>query len=136
MIESIRSIVRVRAKNCCEYCFAQAEFSHDPFSEEHIWPTSKRGQYILENLAWACLGCNFFKGAATVALDFLTGLLVPLYNPRKDMWETHFEWNEDFTILIGLTPTGRATITRLKLNREGLMNLRRLLVKEGKHPPK
>ena len=136
MIGTIRSAVRIRANNCCEYCFAQAAFSHDPFSEEHILPVSKGGLYILENLAWACLGCNFFKGAVTFAIDFLTGSLVPLFNPRKDVWDTHFEWNEDFTNLNGLTPTGRATITRLKLNRPGLINFRKVLVNQGKHPPR
>ena len=136
MTEAMRSLVRFRAANCCEYCCAQAAFSHDPFSDEHILPVSKGGLDILENLAWACLGCNFYKGAATSAVDLLTGQLVPLFNPRTDSWVTHFEWTENFTILRGLTPTGRATIIRLKLNREGLVNLREVLVQAGKHPPK
>ena len=136
MINSIRLAVQIRADNCCEYCFAQDNFSHDPFSEEHILPVTKGGLYILDNLAWACLGCNFSKGPATSAIDFLTGSLVPLYNPREDNWETHFEWHEDFTILVGLTPIGRATITRLKLNRPGLINFRSVLVSQGIHPPK
>jgi len=37
--------------------------------------------------------------------------------------------------LLGLTPTGRATIAALRLNREGVINLRRALKLEGKHPP-
>jgi len=44
-------------------------------------------------------------------------------------------WNEDFTLIIGLTPTGRATVETLQLNREGLVNLRRLLYAMGEHPP-
>ena len=35
-----------------------------------------------------------------------------------------------------LTPKGRATVARLQLNREGVVNLRRLLRRIGKHPPK
>lgn len=121
MRESLRSVVRLRAANCCEYCLAQGTFSHDPFSDEHILPVSKGGQDILENLAWACLGCNFYKSNITTAIDFVTGQLVPLFHPRNDNWKTHFRWNEDFTMMIGNTPTGRATILRLKLNREGLV---------------
>jgi hypothetical protein len=36
----------------------------------------------------------------------------------------------------GLTPTGRASIEALHLNRLGLLNLRRLLYTIGEHPPK
>jgi hypothetical protein len=38
-------------------------------------------------------------------------------------------------LIVGLTPTGRATIEALKLNREPLVNLRRLLYAAGEHPP-
>jgi len=41
-----------------------------------------------------------------------------------------------FTEVIGLTPTGRATIETLKLNRKGVINLRWALFAVGKHPPK
>lgn len=44
-------------------------------------------------------------------------------------------WSDDFTLIIGLTPTGRATIETLFLNREGVVNLRQLLYAIGKHPP-
>jgi hypothetical protein len=38
-------------------------------------------------------------------------------------------------VAIGLTPTGRATVERLQLNREGVVNLRRVLRTIGQHPP-
>jgi hypothetical protein len=37
--------------------------------------------------------------------------------------------------IIGDTPTGRATIVGLELNRLGVVNLRRLLGEEEGHPP-
>ena len=135
MTNSLREKVCVRAANCCEYCRSQAHFSHDPFSAEHIQPTAKGGQDILENLAWSCMGCNFYKFTATFAIDLLTGELVPLFNPRKDDWNNHFQWTENFTIIKGRTPIGRATILRLKLNRLGLINLRQILTEAKKHPP-
>ncbi len=38
-------------------------------------------------------------------------------------------------LIIGVTPIGRTTVATLHLNREGVVNLRRLLVVTGKHPP-
>jgi hypothetical protein len=135
MKTSLRKAVQERAKDCCEYCLMQAIISHDPFSAEHILPTSKGGLDDLVNLAWACLGCNLFKGTTTYFFDLLTGSLVPLYNPRTEKWSEHFEWIDNFSVVKGLTPTGRATVTCLKINRIGLVNLRKILVAAGKHPP-
>lgn len=135
MTNILRKAVCERAANCCEYCRMQANLSHDPFSAEHILPISKGGLDALINLAWACLGCNLFKATTTHVFDLLTGNLVPLYNPRIENWSEHFEWSENFSVMIGKTPTGRATINCLKLNRIGLVNLREIFVAAGKHPP-
>lgn len=64
----------------------------------------------------------------------VSGTLVPLYNPRIHDWGTHFAWNEGFDWLTGLTPSGRATVEALNLNRPGVVNLRRILYAMGKHP--
>jgi pSer/pThr/pTyr-binding forkhead associated (FHA) protein len=61
--------------------------------------------------------------------------LVPLYHPRNQQWSDHFAWNEDFSLIIGLTATGRATVETLQINREGVVNLRRVLYTMGEHPP-
>jgi hypothetical protein len=37
--------------------------------------------------------------------------------------------------MIGLTPTGRATVEVLQMNRAGLVNMRQVLYLIGKHPP-
>ena len=82
----------------------------------------------------ACWGCNGLKSDCTEAVDPATGKLAPLYNPRKDVWADHFRWVESFTLLIGISPVGRATVSKLQLNRENVVNLRTLLHKFGKHP--
>lgn len=38
-------------------------------------------------------------------------------------------------LIIGISSIGRATVEALKLNRPGLMNLRRVLYTLGEHPP-
>jgi len=70
------------------------------------------------------------------APDPATDARVPLFHPRAHRWEAHFAWNDDFILMVGLTPMGRATIAALQLNRRGLVNLRRLLYAFGEHPPR
>jgi hypothetical protein len=53
-----------------------------------------------------------------------------------DAWNDHFAWNEDFTLLAGLTPKGRATIDLLKMNRPNLVNFRKALLAYQVHPAK
>ena len=129
-----KNLVKARARNCCEYCLSQEEYSPDSFSAEHIIPRIKGGRSDLENLANACQGCNNRKFVSTEGVDPLTNETVQLYNPRLDVWSEHFAWNYDFTLLIGLSPIGRATIDKLDLNRRQVVNLRRILVKNGLHP--
>lgn len=130
-----REFIKQRANNRCEYCISQIKFSPDPFSIEHIIPRSKGGTSDLDNLAIACQGCNNFKYSHTHAIDPITGKPVPIYHPRQQNWCDHFTWTKDATQMLGLTPTGRATIDRLLLNREGVTNLRRVLYSIGQHPP-
>ena len=129
-----RTVAR-RANNCCEYCWSQLKFSPDSFSVEHIIPRSAGGPHILDNLAFSCQGCNNRKYTSTSAIDPATGETVPLFNPCQHEWMQHFAWNKDYSLLVGLSPTGRATIDKLQLNREGVVNLRILLSGVGKHPP-
>ncbi len=135
MKQNLIRAVKVRANSCCEYCFAQLAFSSDSFSVEHIMPRVKKGLTVLENLAFSCQRCNNHKFTATESIDPITGFTVPLYNPRTDIWAVHFKWKEDFTEILGISPTGRATVLRLQLNREGLVNLRRVLSQAGFHLP-
>lgn len=130
-----RVLVRNRAQGCCEYCMSQEMFASQLFTIEHILPKSKNGTNELENLALACQGCNSFKYTKTEGLDAVTAEIVPLYNPRIEKWVTHFEWNENKTVILGLTATGRVTIEALRLNRPYLINQRVLYRNFDVHPP-
>ena len=132
---ALRKSVAERARKCCEYCRAQERYSPDSFSVEHIIPVSKGGSSELSNLAFACQGCNNRKYITIEVNDPVTQHLVPLYHPRKQKWIEHFAWNEDCSEILGLTATGRATVNKLKLNRSGLVNLRKILYDCGEHPP-
>jgi hypothetical protein len=134
--KSMRQAVTDRAKGCCEYCVGQQDYSMDTFSIEHTWPRSKGGTNAFDNLALSCQGCNSCKHTYTEAIDPETNQTAPLYNPRQDQWQQHFTWSEDYTLILGLTPTGRATVELLQLNRLGNQNLRQVLYLTGYHPPK
>jgi 5-methylcytosine-specific restriction endonuclease McrA len=134
-LAAIKRTIRQQAGGRCEYCRSPVDYSPDPFSTEHIIPQDRGGTNELANLALSCLGCNNHKHTAVEATDPVSGEIVSLFHPRLERWEDHFRWSEDFTLVVGKTPTGRATIERLKLNREGVINLRRVLSQMGEHPP-
>jgi hypothetical protein len=68
------------------------------------------------------------------ASDPITGQIVSLFNLRRDRWEDHFAWSDDFSLMIGLTPTGRATIARLHTNHSGVVRQRQVLHQLSLHP--
>jgi len=130
-----REAVRSRARGLCEYCRSQESFATQSFAVEHITPVQAGGSSDLENLAFACQGCNNHKYTKIEAVDPVTATVVALFHPRRDLWGDHFIWSHDFTRIVGLTVKGRATVEALRLNRPGLVNLRRALFLCGQHPP-
>lgn len=131
-----KQAVARRASDACEYCRSQARYSPDPFSVDHILPRAGGGaDHRLENLALSCQGCNNRKYTSTNAADPATGEATPLFHARRQRWSEHFAWNADYSLVIGLTPTGRATVAKLQLNRDGVVNLRRVLRTMNQHPP-
>ena len=133
--ERLRKLVAERARGLCEYCRSPRAYSVAPFSVEYIRPLARGGSHESDNLALACLGCNGHKHAKTEAVDPITGNAVELFHPRRQKWPDHFAWSKDYTLIIGRTPTGRATVEALRLNREAHVNLRKLLYGVGIHPP-
>ena len=131
----IRRVVAARAGGYCEYCRCLERFATESFTVEHIIPRVAGGGNMLENLAWSCFGCNSFKHTKTQGTDLETGETVALYNPRQQVWEEHFSWSEDLREVVGKTACGRVTVAALRVNREGLMNLRGVLGGVGLHPP-
>jgi hypothetical protein len=60
---------------------------------------------------------------------------VRLFDPRRQSWPEHFRWVAGGTLIEGVTPTGRATVATLQLNRSVLVSARRNWVDVGWHPP-
>ena len=70
----------------------------------------------LENLALACPACNYSKSNHLLGLDEEGLAGRPLFNPRKDRWEEHFEFDRTSLELRGKTAQGKGTVKRLRMN--------------------
>jgi hypothetical protein len=57
-----------------------------------------------------------------------------LFHPHREKWKEHFAWSVDGSVLVGLTPAGRATIDALRMNRPQLVRTRGLWIALGDHP--
>ncbi|MGQ9909879.1 MAG: HNH endonuclease [Candidatus Flexifilum sp.] len=132
---ALRDQVLARARGLCEYCHTRQAIVV-AVEIDHIIPESAGGATILDNLCLTCVGCNRFKGDATAAVDPLTGREVMLFHPTRERWSEHFIWSSTGLVLLGQTPSARATIQRLKINREALLTARSLWRRAGWHPPK
>ena len=128
--------IRAYFAGCCAYCRTLEELTVTTFEFEHIIPRSAGGQTTFENLCLSCPSCNRHKAHRQSAIDLITNETVALFHPHRQEWEEHFDWSEDGTEILGLSPTGRATISALKMNRPQLVRIRRMWVKMGEHPPK
>lgn len=131
----IRQQVEHDSRNRCGYCLTQRLFTAKLLHIEHIIPIAAGGGSAIDNLWLACDLCNSAKGIRTHAVDPISRLTVPLFNPRQQNWIEHFAWSANGTRILGLTPTGRATIVALKLNNAYLLEARKWWVKAGWHPP-
>jgi hypothetical protein len=127
-----RAVVR-RAQNHCEYCRLSQAGQEATFHIDHVVPVVAGGKTLLGNLALACVSCSLRKGARQVAPDPQSDENAPLFDPRRHSWDLHFEWSG--VMILGKTPTGRATIEILALNRLMILNIRREEEYLGRHPP-
>ena len=115
MDPALRSLVRRRAADLCEYCrLPQAASRFVRFHVEHIIARQHGGLTEPENLALACSFCNFHKGPNIAALDPQSAELVPLFHPRRHRWTEHFAW--EGTMVVGRTAVGRATLQLFAIN--------------------
>jgi len=122
-----------RAGGRCEYCRMHQALQGATFHVEHIRPRVDGGSDDLDNLAWACPGCNLKKSKRQTIVDADTGAPVPLFHPRLQNWSQHFSWSR--YILAGLTPVGRSLIVAFDLNSERRQMIRRAEEQFGLFPP-
>lgn len=125
-----RAYVLRRAEYRCEYCRMRGWW----LEPDHIIPRSLwnalgggPGLHSPANLAAACTACNARKRDHIDGVDRLTGVMAPLYHPRLHAWNDHFAFSASFEEVLGLTPVGRVTVSRLGMNRRPYREQRTLL---------
>ena len=100
--DSMRSDVEQRAGHRCEYCHVPTRGQVAPFPVDHVQPESGGGLTVLDNLALTCPPCNGHKWKHTEGIDPVTEQSCPLFNPRSDAWDDHFEWSAvEIGVLVG-----------------------------------
>jgi hypothetical protein len=127
--------VREHFASCCAYCRTAEDLTGAIFEFEHIVPRSAGGVTTFKNLCFSCPTSNRHKSNLVSAQDPLTTKEVALFHPHQDRWLEHFSWSGDATQIVGLTPTGRATIATLKMNRQQILRARKIWVAVNQHPP-
>jgi hypothetical protein len=133
--EKTKKRVREAAKNRCGYCLSLQRLIPIIFQIDHILPVIEGGTDEEDNLWLLCGACNNAKSDKTSSFDEETKTFVPLFNPRTQDWNQHFEWSSDGLYIIGKTAVGRATVTELKLNAALQIIARQNWVTAGWHPP-
>ena len=126
MDATTRSLVRSRAGNRCEYCgLPQSAVTLATFHVEQVRAQQHRGSDDPNNLALACQHCNRHKGPNLTGIDPETDQIVPRFNPRQDIHSEHFALRGIF--IVGLTPSGRATVNVLAMNSDDQLAIRSAL---------
>ena len=128
----LRREVTVRAGRRCEYCLLAQAGQEAAFHVDHIHPVAEGGETVSENLALACVSCSLRKGARLRARDPQTGREAALFHPRAHRWREHFAWKGNR--VTGITPTGRAMVDILKMNRALIVAIRAEKRLHGRHP--
>ena len=130
---ALRQLVFDRACGLCEYCRSQAKYSTDPLVMDPIYPVSRGGQTIVDNLALSCQTCNNYKYTKVEAIDPVMEQLAPLFHPRQDQWTEHFHLGDDGQIK-SLSVIGRVTSKPLRFNMPSQIAARRQWAKLGLYP--
>jgi hypothetical protein len=130
MDAATRRIVRHRAQDRCEYCrVPQSCQPYVTFHIEHVKARVHGGTDDPENLCVAGERCNAYKGTNLSGIDPETGQIERLFDPSHEEWREHFELQGIH--IVGLTPTGRTTVSVLMMNEGRRVQLRAELIARG-----
>lgn len=128
---ALRSELSKRAQGRCEYCHLPQESAWAPYEIDHVIAQKHGGKTTTENLAFACVPCNSYKGSDLTSVDSQTGKVARLFNPRLQPWDRHFRLHVDEEIM-PRTAAGRTTVRLLRLNDPARVQQRADLIRTGK----
>ena len=112
--------VRERYAFCCGYCWISETDVGGELTVDHFHPVSGGGDDSDENLVYACVRCNQYKGALLPEVTD-RAQAQRLLHPLRDDLPAHIREDENTGLLQGLTATGRFHIVALRLKRPALI---------------
>ena len=130
--EGLRTEVAQRARFHCEYCLIHEQDAGFPHQVDHIISRKHGGLSIPENLAFACVPCNRYKGTDIASVASESEQAIRLFHPRKDRWNDHFRIRGQF--IEPITDVGGVTVRLLRLNSAERLAERELLQSVGSYP--
>ncbi len=123
-----KQFVAKRADFRCEYCLLPDRDTLIRFHIEHIRSVKHGGSNELENLAYACPDCNYYKGTDLGTFLHDHENIIRFFNPRIDNWFDHFESIEG--VLHSKTDIGTATIKIFQINQFDRIQIRKMFSTE------
>ena len=130
--DELRAEIAQRAGWRCEYCLIHLEDSGFSHQVDHIVSRKHGGSSTSNNLAYACVICNRYKGSDVASIEPGTGEIIRLFDPRRDLWADHFRI--DGARIEPITIVGLATVRLLRLNAPERILERRLLQSLDRYP--
>jgi len=129
--KALKLQVAIRANWRCEYCLLPEKALYYPFHIDYIKSIKHGGLNLIWNLAFCCPDCNYHKGTDIGSLSNDDAYFIRFFNPRKDIWDFHFEISDG--CFYGLTEIGEITIKILKLNNIDRLIFRKQLIDIGQY---
>ena len=130
--QQLRRLVINRAEKLCEYCLIHEDDTALGCAIDHIISLKHGGETNANNLAYACVFCNRYKGSDIGSIVWQTREFTRFYNPRYDHWGEHFKLEDK--VIIPLTKIGEVTARIFLFNNDDRLLERQLLISRGKYP--
>ncbi|MBD2325654.1 HNH endonuclease signature motif containing protein [Alkalinema sp. FACHB-956] len=130
--QEIRQLVINRADRLCEYCLIHSDDTVLGCSIDHIISLKHNGPNEANNLAYACIFCNRYKGSDIGSIIWETQEFIRFYNPRRDQWSEHFRLEQ--STIMPVSSIGEVTVRILGFNDRNRLMERQILIDQGRYP--
>lgn len=130
--QDLRRLVKERADRLCEYCLIHESDTALGCAVDHVISLKHGGTTDADNLAYACVFCNRYKGSDIGSIIWETQEFTRLYHPRRDRWIAHFEITQAHIQFI--SPIGEVTARILGFNYQDRVLERQILIERNRYP--
>ena len=130
--QDLRRLVKERSNCLCEYCLIHESDTALGCAVDHIISIKHGGATDADNLAYACVFCNRYKGSDIGSIIWETQEFSRFYNPRRDAWKVHFQLQK--AIIQPISNIGEVTARILGFNDPDRVLERQFLISRSRYP--